>query len=43
MSSGGNNMDNKSDNQLHIIQDTIEANRQDYDEKKRSSQKNSQK
>ena len=26
-------MDNKSDNQLHIIQGTIEANRQDYDEK----------
>ena len=26
-------MDNKSDNQLIVMQDTIEFNRQDYDEK----------
>ena len=33
MPNGKNNMDKKSDNQLLIMQATIDSNRQDYDEK----------
>ena len=33
MTEGGNNMDNNSDEQLIIMKSTIEANRQESDEK----------